>query len=62
MNEWCPDCENEEYEILNTQTDFEIVSVSMSWICRCKRCGCKFEIYREYKIDPYYSCTQKIEE
>lgn len=62
MNEWCPDCKCEEYEILDEQTDFELGSISMSWLCKCNNCGCKFEIYRNYTLDPYYSYTQKVEE
>ena len=62
MNEWCPDCECDEYEILDEQTDFTMGSVSVSWECECRRCGCKFEIYRTYNLDPRYSYTQKIEE
>lgn len=62
MNEWCPDCESERYEILNEETDFALDSVSMSWKCQCHRCGCLFKIYRTYTLDPYYSYTQKMED
>lgn len=62
MSEWCPDCGYEEWEILDEQTDFTQGSVSISWLCKCSRCGCQFEIYRTYNLDPDNSYTQKIEE
>ncbi len=61
MNEWCPDCNSEDYEVLDYQEDVEISSISMRWKCKCPNCGCLFEIGRTYNIDPYYSYVQKME-
>lgn len=62
MNEWCPKCEAEEWNVLDYQTDFEIGSVTMWWKCRCDHCGTLFEIVREYNLDPRHSYVQEIEE
>ena len=62
MSEWCPDCECEIWEVRNEKTDISPSCVSISWLCKCHRCGCKFEIVRTYNLDPYYSYTQKVEE
>lgn len=60
MSEWCPDCQSEEYEILDEETDFELGSVSLSWACKCKQCGCLFVMYRTYNLDPYNSYVEKL--
>jgi hypothetical protein len=62
MSECCPECNSENYEVLDYQEDFEIGSVSMWWKCKCPCCGCLFEIGRTYNIDPYYSYVQKMED
>ncbi len=63
MNEWCPDCNSEEFEVLDGQTDFTRQGyISSFWLCKCSHCGCQFKIYHTYKLDPYYSFVQKIEE
>lgn len=62
MAEYCPDCQSEQFAVLNEQTDIEISSASFSWTCRCNQCGCKFVIYRTYNLDPYYSYTERMED
>jgi uncharacterized protein YbaR (Trm112 family) len=62
MNEMCPRCDNDTYEILNTDSDTEINSVTIYLTCRCEKCNQFFRIVREYKLDPYYSYVEEIEE
>lgn len=62
MEEWCPNCMDEEYEVIEHQEDFEIGSVTMWWKCKCTKCGQLFEIVREYNLDPYHSYTRPWED
>ncbi len=62
MNEWCPECMSEEWEVLDYSEDFEIGSVTLWWKCRCPKCHHKFEIVREYNLDPAYSYTRIIDD
>lgn len=47
----CPKCHSEDYEHGYYDCDFDYYSAEQWWSdCHCRKCGCKFEIVKEYEL------------
>jgi len=46
----CPDCQSNDYLINDYNDDFDYNGGSQWWTCTCSKCGCKFTIFKDYKL------------